>query len=49
MIIAAVAEFLSDRKKLRAALKTMGIQGDELETLAQAGKSAALRLAQLSH
>lgn len=44
LIIAAVAEFLGDRKRLRAALKTMGIFGEELDALAQAGKSAALRL-----
>lgn len=44
LIITAFAEFLCDRKKLRAALKTMGIFDDELEILAQAGQGAALRL-----
>lgn len=44
LVIAAVSDFLCDRKKLRAALKRFGVYGDELEKLAQLGASAAKRL-----
>jgi site-specific DNA recombinase len=41
LVIAAVTEFLSDRAKLRAALKTLGTYGDELDRLAARGGEAA--------
>lgn len=44
LILASVAEFLCDRGKLRAALKSLGVFGDELNKLAALGKSAAERL-----
>lgn len=44
LIIASVCEFLSDRGKLRAALKGLGISGDELDQLTAKGKSAVTRL-----
>lgn len=44
LAVAAVSNFLSDRKHLRAALKRFGIYGDQLETLAEQGTSAAKRL-----
>ena len=41
LVVAAVSDFLCDRKRLRSALKILGIYGDELEALAQRGKGAA--------
>lgn len=43
LVKAAVSNFLGDRKRLRSALKSHGIFGDELEDLAQRGKTAALQ------
>lgn len=42
--IAILAEFLCDRIRLRQALKKLGVDGAELERLAEAGKPAAKRL-----
>lgn len=44
LIVASVSDFLCDRKKLRSALKGLGIYGDELDYLAQRGKVAAAHL-----
>jgi len=44
LVVAAVSNFLSDRKQLRAALKRFGVYGDELEKLAAQGAAAARRL-----
>ncbi|VVS96133.1 recombinase family protein [Erythrobacter sp. EC-HK427] len=44
LILASVCEFLCDRRKLRAALKTLGVFGDELEGLVTRGRHAADRL-----
>ena len=44
LVIASVAEFLSDRHKLRVALKRLGVFGDELERLSMKGSAAAERL-----
>ncbi|MFC4293548.1 recombinase family protein [Novosphingobium tardum] len=44
LVIAAVSEFLADRLKLRNALKSLGLFGDELDSLAIQGKSAAQNL-----
>lgn len=41
LVVATVSEFLSDRGKLRAALKSIGLYGDELDRLALLGKPAA--------
>lgn len=41
LILAAVSEFLCDRGKLRTALKSLGVFGDELNKLAARGNSAA--------
>lgn len=41
LVRAAVSEFLADRGKLRPALKSLGLYGDELDKLALRGKSAA--------
>ncbi len=41
LVVAAVSDFLCDRKRLRSALKSLGTYGDELEDLAQRGKAAA--------
>jgi site-specific DNA recombinase len=38
-VLAAVCEFLSDRGKFRAALKSLGLFGDELERLTNRGKA----------
>jgi site-specific DNA recombinase len=46
LIISAVSEFLADRGKLRRALKSLGLYGDELDTLAVRGKAAAKHLEQ---
>lgn len=43
LILAAISNFLCDRKLLRSALKTYGIYGDELEDLAQRGKAVSLQ------
>jgi len=40
LIVASVFEFLSDRGKLRTALKGLGVFGNELNKLAALGKSA---------
>lgn len=40
-VLAAVGDFLSDRGKLRAAFKGLGLFGDELDQLAQRGKAVA--------
>ena len=44
LVVASVAEFLSDRRKLRTALKRLGVFGDELELLTMKGFVAAERL-----
>lgn len=44
VVIASVSEFLSDRGKLRSALRGLGLFGDELEQLTKAGKATAQRL-----
>lgn len=44
LVLASVYEFLSDRKKLRAALKGFGLYGEQLDKLAARGKTAAARL-----
>lgn len=48
LVLAAAGEFLADRGKLRTALKSLGIYGDELEKLASRGKTAAGHLEQTS-
>ena len=44
VVVAAIATFLGDRKQLRAALKALGLFGDDLETLAVKGVAAAARI-----
>lgn len=44
LAIASVAEFLSDRVKLRKALKSLGLFGNELNALAAKGTATADRL-----
>ena len=44
LILASVSEFLCDRGKLRQALKTLGLHGEELTKLAVRGKTAAAHL-----
>lgn len=44
LIVAMVSELLSDRGKLRSALKSLGLYGDELDKLAVRGKSTAEHL-----
>jgi len=44
VVLAAVAEFLCDRIKLRRALKGLGLFGENLETLAEKGPAASDRL-----
>lgn len=44
LIISSICEFLSDRRKLRGALKGLGLYGDELDKLALRGKQAAANL-----
>lgn len=44
LILAAVSDFLCDRKRLRSALKLLGTYGNELEQLAERGKAAAALL-----
>jgi site-specific DNA recombinase len=44
LIISSVSEFLSDRGKLRTALKSLGLYGEDLDKLSARGKSAAARL-----
>lgn len=46
LILAMLGEFLSDRSRLRPALKSLGIHSAELEELSELGASAAGRLAQ---
>jgi DNA invertase Pin-like site-specific DNA recombinase len=41
LVIASVCEFLDDRGKLRSALKSLGLYGEELNGLAVKGQSAA--------
>jgi site-specific DNA recombinase len=41
LIVAAVCEFLCDRGKLRSALKSLGLYGEELNRLAVKGKAAS--------
>lgn len=38
LVVAAIADFLADRRKLRAALKRLGLFGRQLEELAASGK-----------
>lgn len=45
LILATLCELLSDRTRLRGALKLLGINGSELEKLAARGEHAACRLA----
>ena len=40
-VLAAVSEFVGDRRKLRGALKSLGLFGDELDRLANRGKTLA--------
>lgn len=47
LILATLRELLSDRMRLRAALKLLGIGGSELEKLAAKGEVAARRLARI--
>lgn len=44
LIVAAISAFLSDRGKLRGALKSLGLYGDGLDRLAVRGKAAAAHL-----
>jgi site-specific DNA recombinase len=44
LIVASISEFLSDRRKLRSALKGLGLYGDELDKLAARGISASANL-----
>lgn len=44
LVLASVAEFLSDRVKLRKALKSLGIFADELDALAEKGVATSERL-----
>lgn len=44
LVLASVAEFLCDRIKVRKALKTLGLFGDDLETLAARGSATSDRL-----
>ena len=46
LIIASVSNFFCDRKKLRSALKSLGIYDDELDYLVQQGRAAASYLEQ---
>ena len=41
LVVAAVANFLSDREKLRSALKSLGVYGPELDKLSIKGAAAA--------
>lgn len=41
LVVAAVAEFLGDRGKVRAALKGLGISGEDLDRFAAKGKAVA--------
>lgn len=45
LVIASVADFLDDRRKLRSALRGLGIYGNELDKFTLLGSSAASRLA----
>lgn len=44
LVLASVVQFLSDRIKLRKALKTLGVFGEELESLAAKGAQTSERL-----
>lgn len=44
VVLAAVAEFLCDRLKLRRALNGLGLFGKDMETLAERGQAASERL-----
>ena len=44
VVMASVADFLCDRRKLRNAVKSLGLFGKELDRLCAQGKSAADRL-----
>lgn len=44
LVLALTADFLGDRKKLRTALKSLGLYGDELDRLAARGDTAAKQL-----
>ncbi|MWV26922.1 recombinase family protein [Aurantiacibacter rhizosphaerae] len=44
LVIASVSQFLSDRSALRKALKTLGVFGPGLESLAEKGSFAAKRI-----
>lgn len=43
-VLAAVCDFLADRGKLRGALKTLGLFGDDLDQLANRGKAISQML-----
>jgi hypothetical protein len=43
-VLAAVCDFLADRGKLRGALKTLGLFGDDLDRLANRGKAISQML-----
>lgn len=40
-VLAAISEFLCDKRKLRNALKTLGLFGDELDDMAHRGRALA--------
>ena len=44
LVVASCCDFLSDRGKLRKALRRLGLNGPQLDALAQAGTAAAERL-----
>ncbi|MBO9601841.1 MAG: recombinase family protein [Novosphingobium sp.] len=44
LVIASVCEFLGDRRRLRRALRSLGLFGEELDKLTIRGKSAAAHL-----
>ena len=44
LVLALTSDFLSDRQKLRTALKSLGLFGEELDRLGERGKSTAARL-----
>lgn len=47
LVIASVADFLGDRRRLRSAMKDLGVYGAELDALVVLGTSAAERLTAL--
>jgi DNA invertase Pin-like site-specific DNA recombinase len=48
LVVMGVAEFLDDRRRLRSALKDLGVYGVDLDKLAALGPSAAIRLTSMS-